>query len=85
MRQRGVRAVVAGMRLGKECRHLARCNAYQLQQAKTLRDYFMWIKNRNVSRQRFKGETSQRFSKKRNSNSWMSGGQSQSQYGGPHT
>jgi hypothetical protein len=85
MRQRGVRAVVAGMRLGQECRNLARCNAHQVQQAKALRDYLMWIKNRNVSRHRFKGETRQRFSKKRSSNSWMSGGQSQSQYGGPHT
>lgn len=74
MRRRGVRAVVAAMRLNKECQDLRHEQACHLQETKILREYINELRSLNKSlRQLLHIRKGERLSNNGNHNSWNVG------------
>lgn len=75
IRRRGVRAVVAALRLSKEYRQLSRERACHLEEAKILRRYLDQVRSLNKTlRELLKREKDQLLSNAGNSNTWMHNG-----------
>jgi hypothetical protein len=77
LRQRGVRAVVAALRLSKEYRQLSRERACHLEEAKILRRYLDQVRSLNKTlRELLERQKGQLLSNTANGNTWMHNGDS---------
>jgi hypothetical protein len=75
LRQRGVRAVVAAMRLNKEHRRLSLENACCCEQTRILREYVKQLKSLNeAARELIKRRHGQRAARPKIRNTWMNNG-----------
>jgi uncharacterized lipoprotein YmbA len=80
IRQRGVRAVVAALRLSKEYRQLSRERACHLEEARILRRYVNQVRSLNKTlRQLLAREKDELLSDAGNGNTWLHNGASHSQ------
>ena len=74
IRRRGVRAVVAGLRLGKECQRLLREHACHLEETEIRQGYLEYAGALNKSlREANKERREQTVRSNGNGNSWMNG------------
>src|SRR5262249_35184923 len=75
IRQRGVRAVVAAMRLNKEHRRLSLENTCCCEQTRILREYLQQLRSLNeAARELIKRQRGQRPARPKIRNSWMNSG-----------